>query len=267
MSAIDARQAEAIAEAANAELARRGVLDFCARMYPGFAAPRHIVKLAEILERVERGELKRVIVSLHPGSGKSTLLQLFAAWYLGRDPKRKIIATSAAERLVVCNSRAVRDCFTDAPWPFATALASDATASTQWETSEGGGLFGVGVGGTITGWRAPLLLCDDLEDGESSKLELDSLEDWFRGKALTRLEPNGAVVIVQTRWPNDDLPRRLMNGPRGSQWTYIRMPALAEEGDELGRNPGEALWPERFDVAALEAIREDIGPRHTKALQ
>lgn len=265
MSALDSAHAEAIAQAAQAELARRSLLDFAARLYPGFEAPPHLRYLAQILERVERGELRRVIVSLHPGSGKSTMLQLFGAWYLGRAPKRKIIATSAAERLVVRNSRAVRDCFGDSAWPFSAKLAADATASVQWETSAGGGLFGVGVGGTITGWRAPLLLCDDLEDGQSTKIELDSLEDWFRGKALTRLEPNGAVVIVQTRWPNDDLPRRLMNGPRGEQWHYVRMPALAEEDDALGREPGEALWPQRFDVAALEAIREDIGPRHFAA--
>ncbi len=266
--------AKAIAQAVSAELARRRLLDFAACMYPGFQAPPHLRKLAGILEQVERNELTRVIIALHPGSGKSTLLQLFAAWYLGRNPKRKIIATSATERLVVRNSRAVRDCFGEESWPFDMKLAPDATAQTQWETGVGGGLFGVGVGGAITGWRAPLLLCDDLEDGESSRLELDNLEEWFRGKALTRLEPSvsaigvpeqprdissgtiGAVVIVQTRWPNDDLPRRLMNGPRGDEWLYVRMPALAEEDDPLGREVGEPLWPERFSKAMLEAMRE-----------
>ncbi len=262
---VDKSQARAIAAAAQAELARRSLLDFARHMYPPFQAPEHLRYLADILERVERGELRRVIASLHPASGKSTLLQFFAAWFLGRDPKRKIIATSAAERLVVRNSRAVRDCFAEPAWPFDAKLDASATAQTQWETSEGGGLFGIGVGGTITGWRAPLLLCDDLEDGQSSKVELDSLEDWFRGKALTRLEPGGAVVIVQSRWPNDDLPRRLMAGARGSEWHYVRMPALAEDDDLLGRKPGEALWPQRFDAAALEAIREDIGSRHFAA--
>jgi predicted phage terminase large subunit-like protein len=259
-------RAAAISQAAQRELARRELLPFCALTYAGgFQAPPHIAYLARLLEQVERGELSRLIVSLHPGSGKSTLLQFFAAWYLGRDPKRKIIATSAAERLVVRNSRAVRDCFTEPAWPFDAKLDPNATAQTQWETTEGGGLFGIGVGGTITGWRAPLLPCDDLEDGQSSKLELDALEEWFRGKALTRLEPGGAVVIVQTRWPNDDLPKRLMQGPRGEQWRYVRMPAIAEDNDPLGRKPGEALWPARFDVAALEAIREDIGSRHFAA--
>jgi len=260
---IDRKALEAPVKAA---LARKSLLEFAHRMHPDFQDAAHLTRIAELLEQVERGELQRLIVSLHPGSGKSTLLQLFAAWYLGRDPRRKIIATSAAERLVVRNSRAVRDCFSEPAWPFDAKLDPNATAQTQWETTVGGGLFGIGVGGTITGWRAPLLLCDDLEDGQSSKLELDALEEWFRGKALTRLEPNGAVVIVQTRWPNDDLPRRLMQGPRGEQWTYIRLPALAEDdGDPLGRKPGEALWPARFDVAALEAIREDIGSRHFAA--
>ncbi len=273
---------ELLAQAASAELARRRLLDFCALMYPQFQAKLHLRKLADILERVERDEIKRVIVSLHPGAGKSTLLQYFAAWYLGRNPKRKIVATSATERLVVRNSRAVRDCFAEEIWPFDAKLAADATAQTQWETSVRGGLYGVGVGGAITGWRAPLLLCDDLEDGQSTKLELDNLEDWYRNKALTRLEPSlsavgeperqndpdesavGAVVIVQTRWPNDDLPRRLMKGPRGDQWLYVRMPALAEDDDPLGRQVGEPLWPERFSKPMLEAMREQ-SPRHFAA--
>jgi predicted phage terminase large subunit-like protein len=254
-----------VADAASAELARRGLLDFARRMYPQFQAAPHLRKLAEILEHVESGELPRVIIALHPGSGKSTMLQLFAAWALGRKPERRLIATSAAERLVVRNSRAVRDLFEQSEWPFNARLDENATAAAVWETSAGGGLFATGVGGTITGWRGDLIVCDDLEDGQSTKLELDGLEDWFRSKLLTRLEPGAPIVVVQTRWPNDDLPRRLLKGPRGHEWRYVRMPALAEEDDDLRRKVGEALWPQRFDVAALEAIREDIGSRHFAA--
>ncbi|MHB8441940.1 MAG: phage terminase large subunit [Candidatus Tyrphobacter sp.] len=263
--ALSSAQAAAVAEAASAELARRGLLDLARRMHPAFQAPPHLRKLADILERVESGELPRVIIALHPGSGKSTMLQLYAAWTLGRKPERRLIATSAAERLVVRNSRAVRDLFEQSEWPFNARLDENATAAAVWETSAGGGLFATGVGGTITGWRGDIIVCDDLEDGQSSMLELDGLEDWFRSKLLTRLEPGAPIVVVQTRWPNDDLPRRLMNGPRGKEWRYVRMAALAEDDDELGREPGEALWPQRFDVAALEAIREDIGSRHFAA--
>src|SRR5581483_4351451 len=249
------QQIQAVAEAATSELARRELLEFCALTYPGFVAAPHLKLLAGLLERVERGDLRRLIVSLHPGSGKSTLMQLFSSWYLGRNPSRRIISTSAAERLVVRNSRAVRDVLREPAWPFEAALASDSTAATVWETTAGGGMFAIGVDGTITGWRSHLIVCDDLQDGPGSKLERDNLEAWFRGKLLTRLEPNGAVVIVQTRWSKDDLPGRLLAGARGNAWEYVRIPALSEgEGDPLERPEGAALWPSRFNVEALEEI-------------
>jgi predicted phage terminase large subunit-like protein len=266
MPGVTQAEAQAARFAVDAAIARKSFLEFCPLVYPGFVAAPHLVLLAELLERVERGELRRIIVSLHPGSGKSTLLQLFQSWYLGRDPKRRIISTSAAQRLVVRNSRAVRDALREPSWPFEAKLAPEATAADVWETTAGGGMFAVGVEGVVTGWRAPLIVCDDLQDGPGSKLERDNLEQWFRGKLLPRLEPNGAVVIVQTRWSKDDLPGRVMDGARGKAWHYVRIPALSEgEGDPLGRPEGEALWPGRFNVEALEEIRADSGPKHFAA--
>ena len=259
-------KAQAARRAVDASIARKSFPEFCTLCYPRFVLAAHLELLAGLLEQVERGDLRRLIVSLHPGSGKSTLLQLFGSWYLGRDPKRRIVSTSAAERLVVRNSRAMRDVFREAAWPFEAKLATEATAAGVWETSAGGGVYAVGTDGVITGWRGHLIVCDDLQDGPGSKLERDGLEDWFRGKLLTRLEPNGAVVIVQTRWSKDDLPGRLIAGARGKQWYYVRIPALSEgEGDPLGRVEGEALWPGRFNAEALGEIRADIGSKHFAA--
>lgn len=100
-------------------------------MYPSFRVPPHFEYIAGLLEKVERGEEKRLIISVHPGSGKSTLLQLFAGWYLGRNPANKIISTSAAEGLVVRNSRATWDLFSEPEWPFDARLAADATVSAR----------------------------------------------------------------------------------------------------------------------------------------
>src|SRR5947209_19490288 len=97
-----------VLEAAQIKLAQMRLLDFATRIYPGFTVTAHIEYLADLLERVERGELTRLIVSLHPGSGKSTLLQLFSAWFLGRNGGRKIIGTYSAERLFFRNYRAIR---------------------------------------------------------------------------------------------------------------------------------------------------------------
>jgi predicted phage terminase large subunit-like protein len=258
------KRAQALSAAMQQELGRRHLLDFTRLIYPGWLDAPHLTLIAELFERIERGELNRCIVSVQPGSGKSTLLQLAAAWYLGRHPERRIISCSAAERLVIRNSRAVRDLFRQSEWPWENVkLAADVTASGVWETSAGGGMFAVGVDGVVTGWRGSLIICDDLQDGPGSKLERDNLEDWMRGKLLTRLEPGGAVIVIQTRWNRDDLPGRLLGGSRGDAWEYVRIPALSEgDGDPLGRPEGAALWPARFSVEMLEEIRADIGGKH-----
>lgn len=111
-----------------------------------------------------------------------------------------------------------------------------------------------------------LIIDDPLKNREEadSKLIRDKLWDWYASTAYTRLMPGGAVVLVQTRWHEDDLAGRLLNGPE--QWEVVNLPALAEDGDELGREPGEALWPERYDEHALERIRSTIGEREFIAL-
>lgn len=89
------------------------------------------------------------------------------------------------------------------------------------------------------------------------------MEQWFRGKLLTRLEPDSFCIIVQCRWSKDVLPGRLMAGARGKQWRYVRIPALSEgKGDPFGRAEGELLWPGRFNAEALEEIRQDVGSKH-----
>ena len=111
-----------------------------------------------------------------------------------------------------------------------------------------------------------LIIDDPLKNREEadSKLIRDKLWDWYASTAYTRLMPGGAVVLVQTRWHVDDLAGRLLNGPE--QWEVVNLPALAEDRDELGREPGEALWPERYDEHALERIRSTIGEREFIAL-
>jgi predicted phage terminase large subunit-like protein len=262
MHAYSAEQAAAIAEAASEELARRSLLDFCQRTIPDFAAPRHIKHLAELLESVERGDLRHLLVTLHPGSGKSLLLQGFAAWYFGRNPRRKIIAASAGAELAERNSRASRGLFSEPRWPFEGVELSKATsAQNRWDTTQGGGLFAVGVGGGITGWRGDLLLLDDLQNDALSVGERDGLWQWFTGVLTPRLEPGGAVILVQQRWGPDDLPGRIMESAEASDWTVVRLPAIAEENDPLGRSVGESLWPERWPLAELERQRLVMGSR------
>ncbi len=252
---IDAK-ALAVGHAAQEELARRGLLDFAQRLIPDFQSVRHLRYLAELLEAVERGDLRNLLVTLHPGSGKSTLLQAFASWYLGCHPRRKIITASAGAELAERNSRASRELFMDAAWPFHDVELSRATtAQNRWDTTRGGGLVALGVEGIITGWRADLLILDDLQEDALSSGERAKLWTWYCDVLMPRLNPGGAIVLIQQRWGEDDIPGRVLEAPDGAEWVAVRLPAIAEENDPLGRSPGESLWPEKWPIEELERRR------------
>ena len=250
-----------VAEAAREELARRELKSFCERMIPGFQSPPHIRLIAELLEAVEHGESRRLLITLHPGAGKSILLQAFAAWYLGRNPRRKIITASAGAELAERNSRASRSFFTDPKWPFDVELSKATTAQNRWDTTQGGGLVAVGVGGLISGWRASLIILDDIQNDALSVGERESLWAYYRGVLLGRLEPGGAICVIQQRWGEDDIPARIMESAEAKDWHVVRLPAIAEENDPLGRMRGESMWPQRWPLAELERQRIAMGSR------
>jgi predicted phage terminase large subunit-like protein len=257
----DLTKREVVGRVARQELARRGLLDFAQMISPAFVRARHLVLLADLLERVERDELRRLIVTIHPGSGKSTLLQLFCAWYLGRNPKHTVIGVSAGSELAERNSRATRACFSEDKWPFSTRLSADTTAQHRWNTTDKGGFFACGTGGLITGWRSQLIIADDCQNSYGTATERASLITWWREVLTPRLEPGGAIVLVQARMGPEDLPGQLIDAPDGDLWDVVRLPAFAEAGDPLNRSLGEPLWPERFDVAELEQRRTAMGSR------
>jgi predicted phage terminase large subunit-like protein len=231
-------------------------------MIPDFQTPRHIRLIAELLEAVERGDQRRLLITLHPGSGKSWLLQAFAAWYLGRHPRNKIIAASAGAELAERNSRASRGFFNDAQWPFQNVELSKATtAQNRWDTTQGGGLVAVGATGIVTGWRANLIIIDDAQNDALSVGERNVLWTWLREVLTPRLEPGGAIVYIQQRWGVDDIPGRILESDEKADWLHVRLPAIAEEGDSLGRKAGESLWPERWPLKELARQRVAMGPR------
>lgn len=248
---------EALLRASREELARRRLLDFGKLVKPGFEAPRHIEYLADLLERVEAGQIQRLAISCPPGHGKSTLLQAFGAWCLGRDGRRRILAISAAEKLAVRNSRDMQALVTSDEWPWPdVALKTDSVL--DWTTSQGGEVRAIGKEGTVTGFRAEGVIVDDLQPDAGSEATRESDEAWFRGILSTRLEPDGWVVVVQTRWHDGDVIGRLRDGESGAQWTVVNLPALAVENDPLGRALGEALWPSRWPVERLEDMRAEM---------
>jgi predicted phage terminase large subunit-like protein len=229
--------------------------------------------VCDALERVDSGECKRLIIAMPPRHGKSMLTsEYFPAWYLGRKPSRSIIASSYSQELAEDFGRKVRGQVTDHLWgqvfPSASIMQGSASAS-RIDTGQGGHYYAVGVGGAVTGRGADLLLIDDpvkgREDADSETMRRRQ-KDWYRSVAYTRLMPGGAIVMVLTRWHEDDLAGWCLAEHEGEGWEVLSLPALAEPGDILGREVGDALWPDRYPVAVLAGIRSVLGQREWAAL-
>lgn len=233
--------------------------------------------VADHLERVERGEVDRLMVRLPPRHGKTELAsKSFPAWCLGRKPWRQFITASASADLARGVGRDVRNIIAGDAYKLAfpnVDLSPDSKAAGRWNTAQGGAWFSVGVGGDIMGRGAHIWLIDDpfgsMADASSQTIRAN-VWSWFNGTVYNRLEPGGAIVIIGHRLHEDDLQGRLEERMRAGgefdKWTIVELPALAEEGDPLGRETGEALWPERYNVRALERIRSNTFPRDWSAL-
>lgn len=261
MTAID----QALAPYIERALAQEHLLDFGRLIYPGFETPPHIEYIADRLEAAERGQKRRIAISVPVRHGKSVLSsQLFPAWCVGRNPRRNVIVASHSESLATLHSRAAKHMVEDDRWPFAVVkLSPDSTSVQRWNVVQGGGLYAVGVGGSITGRGADALIIDDaLHDG-LSQAERDAAWRWYTEVATPRLEPGGIVIVIGARFADDDLIGHILESEDAGAWEYIRLPALSEgaDVDPLGRAEGEPLWPARMDRAELEARRVAMGSR------
>jgi predicted phage terminase large subunit-like protein len=233
--------------------------------YPQFQRSPHLELMISKLEAIERGEINRLMIFLPPRHSKSlTGSSVFPAWYLGRHPDRQVIFASYGQELSEVFGRSVRNFLMDpvhqAVFPNCR-ISEDSSAAHRFHTTGGGVYYAVGRGGAITGRGAHLLIIDDpIKDREEANSETirRSLQEWFAYVAYTRLMPNGAVVLIQTRWHDDDLAGWLLREHANENWEVLSLPAIAEQ-DESFRREGEALWPERYPVAVLERIRDAIG--------
>jgi len=250
------------------------LLAFAQATFPRYQPAPHHRLIADALMQVERGEIDRLIITMPPRHGKTELASIrFPAWYLGRNPDKRILAASYAASLAYRLSRQARNVVGGIGWPFpAVRIADDLAQVQQWDLAGGrGGYQAAGVGGGLTGAGGHLILIDDpvknQEEADSASFR-DGVWDWYQSVAYTRQEEHGAIVLIMTRWHSDDLAGRLLaaQAQGGDRWTVLHLPALAEPGDPLGREPGAALWPEKYDVAALDRIRMAAGSRVFAAL-
>lgn len=232
------------------------------------APARHHERLIQRLQEVADGTCDRLMVQMPPGSAKSTYGSvLFPAYFLARHRQAQIIAVAHTASLARHFGRAVRTVIGEHGGYLDLAFAADSRGTASFYTQGGGEYFASGVRGPITGRRADLIIIDDpiksWAEAESETARA-ALFDWYRAELSARLKPGGRIVLIMTRWHQDDLAGRLMRG--SSDWSCLRLPALAEANDGLGRHEGEALWPEWQSRAAIERIRTQIGERSFAAI-
>ena len=209
-----------------------------------------------------------------PRHGKSELVsKYFPAWYLGLNPDKRVILSSYEADFASQWGRKVRQIITEVGKPlFDVEIRGDSKAADRWEISgHSGGMQTAGVGGPITGKGADVLIIDDpVKNAEeaNSDVHREKAWDWYVSTAYTRLEPGGSVILVMTRWHEDDLAGRILKQSveSGEKWHIINLPAIATMEDGFGRKAGYPLWPERYPLARLEEIRKAIPPYWWEAL-
>ena len=247
-----------------ARQARQSLLAFTEYTNPLYERAQHHVQIAAKLEAVERGEIDRLMIFMPPRHGKSELAsKRFPAWCLGRRPERQIIAASYNSDLANDFGRNVRNLVAEPEFGQVfpnVSLAPDSQAANRMNTNHGGAYVAAGVGTAVTGRGAHIALIDDpFKDREEADSERrrDMVWDWYRSTLYTRLMPGGAIVLIQTRWHEDDLAGRILEQEAG-QWDVLELPAINADG--------KALWPEWYDEIALARIKATIGPREWSAL-
>jgi len=237
--------------------------------YGHYQRAPHLRELSKALESIDSTPESRIIVTWPPRHGKTLLTSIFLAWYLGRNPRKSVIVGCYTSTLAVKTSRRVRNIIKSDRFRNVfpgVELASDSQAVDAWELEgHGGGLRAIGVGGSVTGTGADLLVIDDPVKGRAeaeSQTIRDKTWSWYQADVYTRLEPGGSVVVIQTRWHEDDLTGRLLEAvktdPEADRWAQLHRPAIDEEGN--------ALWTERYPVKRLKAIQANVGPYEWESL-
>lgn len=225
----------------------------------GMETPPHIVAIAKLIERIGARQRVRAVVSMPPRHGKTMTFQRAFAWLLKHDPTATMGYITYGDRLARNKSRPARR--------FAEELGITLDRSSRnvndWRTPEDGGLISGGVGGPLTGMGINrLLVIDDPHKGRQeaeSEIMRERAWDFYLDDAKTRLDTEDAsIVIIQTRWHKDDLAGRLLASDEG--YEELRLPAIAEEGDPLGRAPGEPLWPGRWSDAHWARLQKEQPP-------
>ena len=242
------------------EATQKDFLKFTKTVWPDFIEGKHHQIYAEKLNRIANGELKRLIVNMPPRHTKSEFAShLFPAFFMGRNPKAKLIQTTHTGELAVSFGRKTKNLIESDEYEKVfpeVRLAADSKAAGRWQSNHGGEYFAAGVGGAITGRGADLLIIDDphSEQDALSPTVLDSHYEWYTSGPRQRLQPGGAIVVVMTRWSIKDLTGRLIEAQgkdeNADQWEVVEFPAILPSG--------KPMWSGFWNIQALEQVKASI---------
>ena len=249
-----------LAQLDRVDACRGGFLTFVRAIWPEFITGSHHELIAQKLERVASGELKRLIVNMPPRHTKSEFASyLFPAWMIGKNPSMKIIQATHTTELAVGFGRKIKNLLEredyGAIFPEAR-LSMDSKASGRWDTDRGGMYYAVGVGSNLAGRGGDLIVIDDphSEQTAMSAHGFDDAWDWYTGGPRQRLQPGAAIVVVMTRWSDKDLTGQLLRAQGmdkdADQWEVVELPAIMPSG--------KACWPQYWSLKDLEAVKASI---------
>jgi predicted phage terminase large subunit-like protein len=261
--AVFLKMAADYVESLGREKAQDNFMDFVHQMWPGFINGAHHKVMAKKFQEIADGKCKRLIINMPPRHTKSEFASfMLPAWFLGKFPDKKIIQCSNTAELAVGFGRKVRNLVGSDVYHKIfpeVGLKADSKAAGRWDTNKGGTYFAIGVGGTVTGKGADLLIIDDPHSEQeaaiaSSNPEVyDKVYEWYSSGPRQRLQPGGAIVVVMTRWSLKDLTGRILKSSierDGDEWEVINFPAILPSD--------KPLWPAFWPLTELLALKEEL---------
>ena len=235
-------------------------IPFVKSMWPEFIAGRHHCIIAEKLEQIARGEIKRLIINMPPRHTKSEFASyLFPAWMIGKKPEMKIIQATHTTELAVNFGRKVKNLLETEEYQEIfedCELSVDSKASGRWDTKSGGMYYAVGVGSNLAGRGGDLIVIDDphSEQTAMSASGFENAWEWYTAGPRQRLQPGGSIVLVQTRWSEKDMTgnliRQMTKDSMADQWEVVELPAILPSG--------EPTWPEFWKREELEQVKASV---------
>ena len=245
------------------EAAQQDFMKFVGEMWPGFINGAHHKVMAQKFQDIAEGKCKRLIINMPPRHTKSEFASyLLPAWFLGKYPGKKIIQCSNTAELAVGFGRKVRNLVGSEQYARIfpnVSLRSDSKAAGRWSTNSNGEYFAIGVGGTVTGKGADLLIIDDPHSEQEAAIAntnpevYDKVYEWYGSGPRQRLQPGGSIIVVMTRWSKRDLTGKILKSSierDGDTWEIIDFPAILPSG--------KALWPQFWKLEELQALKEEL---------